>query len=126
MPKVNWKYLIVALVVFLVEIYIALFEQGWVRGFLGDALVVVLIYCAIKSFYDTPVVATSLAVLGFAFVVEFAQYFKLLDLLGWSDSGLARIVIGNTFHWLDLLSYVVGIGVVVGVEYTFRKHDHQE
>lgn len=49
--KFNSEYFFSFLVLFNIEISIALFiKQPFVRYFLGDVLVVILMYCCIKSF----------------------------------------------------------------------------
>lgn len=61
-----------------------------------------------------------IGVLIFAFMVEFAQYFKLVEVLGLEGNRLARIVIGSTFDPLDLLAYTLGAIAVVLIE-KYRK-----
>lgn len=113
----NKKYFLVFLLVFVTEVLIALYvHDNFVRPYLGDVLVVILIYCFVKSFVKVNVWTAAVGVLLFAFAVEFAQYLNLVEVLGWQESKLARTVIGTSFSWLDLLTYVIGIGVVLLAE----------
>jgi hypothetical protein len=51
--------------------------------------------------------------------VETAQYFKLVYVLGLGGSKLARLVIGSSFEWIDMLMYTAGAGIVLMGEYFF-------
>lgn len=86
------------------------------RPYLGDVLVVILIYCFIKSFIDLQEFTLALGVLLSAFAIEFLQYIKIVNILGLEKSNLARTVMGTSFAWLDMLAYVVGVGLVLVVE----------
>lgn len=92
-----------------------------IRPYVGDLLVVILIYCFIKSFFNFPIKQTAIGVLVFSFVIEFLQYFKLVDLLGLGHNKLARIVIGSSFAWEDLVAYALGILLVLFAEKKLSK-----
>ena len=110
-------YAFSTLLLFITEVLIALFvHDQFIRPYIGDFLVVILIYCFVKSFLNTPVVPTALGVLVFAYTVELLQYFRIVELLGLQHSKAARIIIGSSFEWQDLLAYTLGILVVVLVE----------
>ncbi|MDQ7949283.1 MAG: DUF2809 domain-containing protein [Pedobacter sp.] len=110
-------YAIIALIIFVIEVLIALYvKDQFIRPYIGDVLVVILIYCFLKSFFDTPTVATAIAVLIFAFLIEGLQYFQYVKLLGLEKSTFANIVMGNYFAWEDIISYTAGILIVIIVE----------
>ena len=110
-------YFIAALLLFITEVLIALFvHDQFIRPYIGDFLVVILIYCFVKSFLNTPVVPTALGVLVFAYTVELLQYFRIVEVLGLQHSRAARIIIGSSFEWQDILAYTLGILMVVLVE----------
>ena len=110
-------YAFSALLLFITEVLIALFvHDQFIRPYIGDFLVVILIYCFVKSFLNTPVVPTAIGVLVFAYTVELSQYFRIVELLGLQHSKVARIIIGSSFEWQDLLAYTLGILAVVFVE----------
>jgi hypothetical protein len=92
-----------------------------IRPYIGDFLVVILIYCFVKSFLNTPVWSTALAVLFFSYAVEISQYFHLINKLGLQHSKIARIIMGTSFGWTDLAMYSSGIGVVIFVESLWSK-----
>lgn len=121
MPKplfqFHWKYFLLALLLFLTEVFIAVYlHDAIIRPYGGDFLVVILIYCFVKSFLNTPVITTASAVLLFSYLIETLQYFHLVDLLGLEKSTIARTVIGTSFAWTDLLAYTLGILLVLAVE----------
>lgn len=121
--KIHPNYLFVTLILFLTEILIALFvHDRFIRPYIGDFLVVILIYCFVKSFLNTPVVPAAIGVLLFAYTVEVLQYFKVVELLGLQHSRAARIIIGSAFEWQDMLAYTLGIMSVILLEKTKIKN----
>ena len=115
--KFNRNYFILTILIFCVEVLIALYVHDTIiRPYIGDLLVVVLLYCFAKSFLDTPVFATAISVLVFSYIVEILQYFKIVNILGFQNSAIARIIIGTSFAWIDLVAYTLGIVLVLFVE----------
>ncbi len=111
-------YFILTILIFIIEVLIALYvRDSFVRPYFGDVLVVILIYCFVRSFFNWPVVPVAIGVLLFAFAVETLQYLNIVERLGLKDSKLANVVIGNSFAWEDMLCYVAGIAVVLAAEY---------
>ena len=114
----NARYLILTLILLLTEVLIAVYmHDDIVRPYIGDLLVVILLYCFVKAFLQAPVLPVALAVLLFSFLIETGQYFHLVSLLGLEDSTLAKVVLGNSFAWMDLLMYITGIACVLIAEY---------
>ncbi len=118
----RWQYAVAALLLLLIEIAIALFvHDRFVRPYIGDVLVVILVYCSVKSVKPSlPWRSTAIAVLLFAFAIEGLQYLKLVRLLGLQHNLLARTIIGTDFAWADLWCYVAGIALVWWIE-VFRE-----
>jgi len=107
-------HFLLAVVLFLVEVYIALYvHDAIVRPYVGDLLVVIFLYCFVRAFLNTPPVKTALAVLLFSYLIEFSQYLNLVKHLGLQHSRLANVVMGNSFEWMDMLAYTLGIGIVL-------------
>lgn len=103
-----------AALLFVVELSIALFvDDAFVRPYLGDVLVVPLVYCAIATFVAVRPALLGLGVFLFACAVEFAQYYNLVRVLGLEDSRLARTLLGTSFSTLDLAAYAVGAALTV-------------
>lgn len=117
MKNISISYPGFAAITFLIEIMIALFiHDNFIRPYMGDVLVVILIYCFLKSFFDVPVLPAALLVLGFSFFVEFLQYVNIVEKLRLGNSKFARIVIGTSFSWMDMLAYWGGFMLVLIVE----------
>jgi hypothetical protein len=57
-----------------------------------------------------------MAVLLFAFGIEILQYLVIVEKLGLQNNRLARIVIGTSFSWEDILAYLAGIVIVIVFE----------
>ena len=102
---------IASLLLFGTEILIGLFAHGFVRNYIGDVLVVILIYTVFRTVSPerprAPFILP-LAILLFAFAVEFLQLWGFCDKLG-IENRLLRIVIGTGFSVEDLVSYTSGI-----------------
>lgn len=113
----NKNYFFLTIFLFFVEVGIALYiNDSFIRPYLGDVLVVILIYCFVKTFLKTPIIATALFVLLFSFTIELLQLLKMVKILGLEQYKIARIVIGTSFSWADLVCYTIGIGIVIFAE----------
>lgn len=108
--KFSLKYLLLTILIFLVEVLIAtkLKDIFFVRAYLGDVIVVILLYTFVKSFIIINNQKLILGILAFSCLVEFAQYFNIAEKLGFQQGSLMYIVIGNSFSWIDILCYVAG------------------
>ncbi len=111
------KYLLSFLILLIVEIAIAVFHfHPFVRGFLGDVLVVLLLFSFLKLFFSIASEKLAIGILLFAFTVELLQFFDLVETLN-IQSKLLRIVLGSVFDWWDLLAYTVGTVIIFVFEY---------
>lgn len=114
-------YIISFIVIFCIEVLIALYiRDSFVRPYLGDVLVVVLVYSFVRIFLPTGIPKMPFYVFLFACFVEVMQYFHLADTLGITNRA-ARIILGSTFDWKDIASYAVGCVLIVLVERLFRR-----
>lgn len=105
----RWKYLVAFTAIFLIEAAIALWvHDRFVRPYIGDALVVVLVYCFVRIIIPAEVRHLVLYVFLFAVCVEFLQYFHLVELLGLQGCRAARIILGSVFDWKDIACYGAG------------------
>ncbi len=117
MLKFNIRYFLLTLALFITEVLIGVYAHDrWIRPYGGDVLIGILIYCFIKSFFKLSVWPTTIAVLLFCYVVETLQYFHFVGMIGLAHSRVACIVLGTSFSWVDMLSYTIGMGLVVLME----------
>ncbi|WP_449399995.1 ribosomal maturation YjgA family protein [Chryseobacterium wanjuense] len=108
--KFSLKYLLFTIILFLIEVLIAtkLKDIFFVRAYLGDVIVVMLLFTFIKSFIEVNDQKLIIGILIFSCMVEFAQYFKMADRLGLQPGSVMYIVVGNSFSWIDILCYAAG------------------
>ncbi len=103
---------------FLIEIFIATcVHDKIIRPYIGDVIVVILLYCLTKYIFNITTLKATIGVLVFSFFVEFLQYLNIVNWLGLSHNKLANIIIGNSFSWIDLVCYSVGITFVVCIKW---------
>jgi len=120
MFRFNIRYFLLTILLFLTEVLIGRYmDDAIIRPYGGDFLVVILIYCFVRTFFDTPVLRTAIGVLLFSYFIEITQYFHLVNLLGLQDCKIARIVMGTYFSFVDMLAYTLGILLVLIIEKLF-------
>ena len=120
MFKFNYIFFIVAIVIFLVELIIAIYlKDGFRRHTFGDFLVVILMYCFVRSFVKISPIKIAIFTLGFSFVVEFLQLLGLLEYLGLEHNQIAVIVLGSSFHISDLVAYTLGTLTILFIDLKF-------
>ena len=125
MFQFNRNYFAITILLFLLEIAIALYvHDNFIRPYFGDFLVVILLSCFLKSFVKVSVWVAAALVLLFSFAIESAQYLNLVEKLGLQHSKIAKVVLGNSFAWMDLLAYTLGIlAVIIMEEILFKTKD---
>ncbi len=113
----NTNYLLIALLLLLVEIWIAfVIKTGFIRYTFGDYLVVILLYALIRGCTDLSVRTTALLVLFVAYGIELLQLTSYLTYFNLEHSKIAKLVLGSTFHISDIIAYTVGIITVILIE----------
>lgn len=109
--KFSTTYFLLTLLLFVTEVFIAtkLKDIFFVRAYLGDVIVVMLLYTFIKSFFvinrNDQLIA---GIFIFSCFIELAQYFNIAERLSFRPGSLMYIVIGNSFSWIDILCYAAG------------------
>jgi len=109
--KFNLTYFLISLGIFIIEILIATVFSNifFVRAYLGDVFVVMLLFTLVKSFiiiknnYNLIV-----GIFLFSCLVEWAQYFHIAEKLGLQPGSIMYIIVGNSFSWIDIACYAAG------------------
>ncbi|MFM9943812.1 MAG: DUF2809 domain-containing protein [Bacteroidia bacterium] len=117
MIRFNQYYFIPAILLLITEVLIALFvHDKFVRPYFGDFLVVILMYCFVRSFLNISGLKVGLGVLLFSYGIETLQYLNFVKQLGFENSRLGNVILGNSFEWVDILAYTLGIVMVLIIE----------
>lgn len=120
-PSRRLWYLGGAAVLLIAEVLIGLYvRDGFVRPYLGDVLVVVLLYCLVRVALPTGVRLLPLYLFLLAAAVEIAQYLDILSLLGVGAGSPLRVVFGTSFSWADMLCYLAGAAVCAGIDHLLK------
>lgn len=119
--RMNWAMTGIAILAF--EIFIAIYaKDGFIRYYLGDVLAVAMLYAFGRAAFRLPPKILALAVFNLSLVIEIAQYFKVLEILGVQNYAL-WIVFGGTFDWTDIICYAIGC-VLAYVSENFIGSEH--
>lgn len=117
MLRFSKPYFWTAIGLFITEVVIAVYvHDSIIRPYAGDVLATVLLYCMVRSVLNSRVDWTVGAVLLVSYLIEGLQYVHLLTWLGWQHWRVARIVLGSSFAWGDMLAYTLGALVVLAAE----------
>lgn len=102
-------YFIVTIVLLIIEVLIALFvHDNIIRPYVGDVLVVAVIYTFIRIFIPNKVKLLPLYIFLFGTFVELMQYINVVKLLGLQDNKFFSVLIGTTFDIKDIICYGIG------------------
>ncbi|MBE9209191.1 DUF2809 domain-containing protein [Nostoc sp. LEGE 06077] len=123
MFTLNKKYFYFTVILFSIEVFIAIFvNESFIRPFIGDVLVVILIYCFVKTFLKIHSSIVISAVLAFSCTIEILQYFNFVKILGLQKYKIMAIALGSTFDGKDIIAYTIGaITVLLWENQTNRK-----
>lgn len=113
--KMKIVYAVLTVLFLMVEVIIALYiHDDFIRPYVGDGLVVMVIYFFIRIWIPEKVRLLPLYVFLFASFVEVMQYFRLVELLGLGESRFFRILLGSTFDFKDIICYGAGC-LILGI-----------
>ena len=92
--KKRITYAIITIILLTIEVLIALFiHDNFIRPYIGDVLVVMVIYTFIRIFVPERMRMLPSYILCFAVLVEVLQYFRVVELLGLQDNRFFKIKI---------------------------------
>lgn len=98
---------------FSIELVIAVFiKDGFVRPYLGDFLVVIMIYCFLMAITNFAVIRSLVVVLIFSFALEFFQMLNIVKIMQYQPPNWVMVVLGSSFSVWDLLAYSLGLAAV--------------
>lgn len=118
--KERIKFLTAFVVLLIIEIVIAIYiHDTFIRPYVGDVLVVIVLFCAIRVITPDKYKLLWLWIFIFAAFVECLQYFNLVQVLGVEENMFLRILIGSTFDIKDIGCYGFGC-ILIGI-YEWRK-----
>lgn len=102
-------YIISTITLLTIEVLIALFfHDNFIRPYIGDVLVVVVIYAFLRIWIPRGVKLLPLYIFLFATGVEVLQYFRIVELLGLENNAFFRVLIGSVFDIKDIICYFTG------------------
>ncbi len=124
--KLRAIYALLFGILLLTEIGIALFvHDAFIRPYVGDVLVTVLLCCLFRVFVPKGVRLLPLYVFVFSAAVEIGQYFDIVKLLGLENSHFLSVLLGRTFSVHDLLCYAIGCLLFVAIDHILYRHRHR-
>lgn len=119
--KKRSKYCIAFLLLLLIEVLIALFvHDDFIRPYVGDVLVVIVIYCFIRIWIPDKCKLLFLYIFLFAATVEGLQYLNLTERLGLESGTFLAVLVGSVADWKDVVCYAVGC-ILLGIYEVLHK-----
>ncbi|MGL4772602.1 MAG: DUF2809 domain-containing protein [Clostridium sp.] len=107
--KINFKYLVSFVVIFFIEVLIALYiNDDFIRPYVGDTLVIVLMYTFVRAIIKKKIKYLPIYLFGFATLVEVLQYLNIVEVLGLQNNRILAVAIGSTFDLKDVFCYLIG------------------
>lgn len=120
--RFNKTYATYTLLLFIIEALIAIFQKtGFIRHTFGDFLCVILLYCFFKTLIEGHHFKIAISVLLIAFTVEFLQLTNYLELFNLQNNHLAKVILGSTFEFSDLVAYTLGIITTLAIDFKIYK-----
>lgn len=106
----TFKFLFLSILLFVSEVLIATTfkDNFFVRAYLGDVIVVILMYTMVRTLFRMNNQKLIIGIFIFSCFVEVTQYFHLAEVLGFPSGSIMNILMGNSFSWIDILCYFVG------------------
>ena len=112
--KINKKYIVSFLVLFIIEALIAFFvHDNFIRPYIGDILVIILMYTCIKGIINKNIKFLPIYLFLFALFVEVMQYLKIIEFLNLENYKVASIIMGTSFDVKDILCYFIGSIILI-------------
>ena len=115
-------YLILTILLLVIEVLIALYvHDNFIRPFVGDVIVVIVIYTFVRIFIPEKIRLLPLHIFIFAVAVEMLQGIHIVNILGVADNRFLRTIIGDSFDIKDIVCYGIGCIFLGLYEYCLQK-----
>jgi hypothetical protein len=120
--KLRVVYGLKFILILIIEILIALFvRDSFIRPYVGDMLVTVLICCFVRIFIPVKLKFAPLLVFAFSVLVEIGQYFDFVKLLGLDNNLFLSTLLGRTFSVADIICYGIGCVLFTVFDYIIKR-----
>ena len=114
-------YMIVALVTFLIEVYIALnVNDAFIRPHGGDFLVVIMLYALFRGLFKRRTSWTAVSVFVLACAIETIQATSLPSMLTHLNDQWLPVVVGSRFDVIDIVMYGAGTLTSYSIDFWMR------
>ena len=120
--KLRMIYGVSFILILSIEICIALFiRDSFIRPYVGDMLVTVLICCFVRFVFPEKFNMIPLFVFVFSALVEIGQYFDFVKLLGLDKNLFFSTLLGRTFSVADIICYGIGCVLFALFDYIVKR-----
>ncbi|MBR6627385.1 MAG: DUF2809 domain-containing protein [Lachnospiraceae bacterium] len=111
-------YAVATLFLLLIEVIIALYvHDDFIRSYVGDILVVIVIYTFIRMIVPEKYRLIPLFIFIFAVGVELLQLVNIVGILGVADNIFLKTLMGSVFDIKDIVCYAVGCVILCMYEW---------
>lgn len=102
-------YAVITILLIAVEVIIALYvHDRFVRPYLGDVIVVIVLYSLVRIVFPTGKRHLSVCIFLFAAGVEILQAINPLEMLGLGDNRFLSVLCGSVCDPADIVCYAIG------------------
>ena len=113
MRRKRLLYLSAFIFFLIIEVLIGAFvHSGFIRYYVGDALVVIVMYCLVRIIIPDRFTCLPLVIFAFGVLVEILQGMNIIKLLG-IENRIIKIAFGSTFDIWDIVSYAAGTIILI-------------
>jgi hypothetical protein len=120
MPNSRAVYLALVIITIILGLLSRHFK--FIPLFIGDILWATMVYFIMRFlFISKPIKFNVIAALLFCFAIEFSQLYKAPWINDLRHTLFGRLVLGEGFLWSDLLCYVIGLGMGVGIDSRWKE-----
>lgn len=120
--KLRITYIIIFILLLVADVFIGAFvNDSFIRPYMGDVLVVMLMCAFLRIFFMEKPKLLPLYTTIFAVSVEVLQYFDFVKFLGLEENKIISTALGRTFDIKDIICYIAGGIVFFAAEQIRRK-----